>query len=284
MGHLVVPLEATHTEASVWVGVTGDPPGSLMLDVGGLVQQPVPDAGWRTWDSHGIKRLWAQRLSVAGLEPGRRYATRLLEGAVERATAAVVTLPDRLPRIDEQPFVCLLGSCFAHGRDEPGAAGAAFAHLPMSSQPDLKLLCGDQVYLDAPFPKFLTHFGDEDLKAELLATYLSTWFQGGNGSGFSELLRAGAAFMSSDDHEYWNNAPERGLLVRNTWFGGGRATWLRLATALYETFQASCPVAPRSRSASSPSWSSTRASRAPSTGRRWCRRRSSRPWPPGWPP
>ena len=243
MGHILVPLEATQTEATIWIGVAGGAPGQLTLDVGGVVQQPLPAASWTIWESHGVQRLWAQRLTIGGLLPGRRHLARLLEGTAERATAVVVTLPDRLPSLAETPFTCLFGSCFAHLRDGAGAAGAAVARLPMGDRPDLKFLCGDQVYLDAPFPKFMTKFGDEDLKAELLATYLATWFQGANGSGFSELLRAGAAFMSADDHELWNNAPERGLLVRNTWFSGGRKTWLSIATALYQTFQASAPKA-----------------------------------------
>ena len=243
MGHLLVPLEATQTEATIWIGAAGDAPGPLTLDVGGVAQVPVPPGTWTVWGSHGVQRLWAQRLDVPGLGPGHRYLARLLEATTERATAVVVTLPDRLPGIAETPFTCLVGSCFAHGRDGAGAAGAAVAGLPMDARPDLKFLCGDQVYLDAPFPKYLTHFGDEDLKAELLATYLATWFQGGGGSGFCELLRAGASFLSSDDHEFWNNAPERGLLVRNTWLGGGRRTWLNLATELYQTFQASAPTA-----------------------------------------
>jgi hypothetical protein len=243
MGLLIVPLEATQTEATIWIGAAGDAPGPLTLDIGGAVQQPVPPAAWTVWESHGVQRLWAQRLTVTGLQPGHRYLARLLDPTTERATAVVVTLPDRLPGIAETPFICLLGSCFAHGQDLAGAAGAAYARLPMTARPDLKFLCGDQVYLDAPFPRYLTHFGDEDLKAELLATYLATWFQGGDGSGFSELLRAGASFLSSDDHEFWNNAPERGLLVRNTWFGGGRRTWWNLATQLYGTFQATSPMA-----------------------------------------
>jgi hypothetical protein len=96
------------------------------------------------------------------------------------------------------------------------------------------------VYLDAPWQKYLVNvYGDEDLKAQLLATYHATWSQGGDGRGFHEILRDGATFFSSDDHELWNNAPNKTATVRQTWWplGDGGRSWLRTATALYDLFQ-----------------------------------------------
>jgi len=242
MGHLLVPLEATQTAATVWLGVVGDAPGDLSLDGGGASR--LIDSGWREWQTGGVSRLWYQRITLEGLQPGGRYPLRLLEQGVECATADATTLPDRLPTIGEPPLICLVGSCFARDRDAVGAAGAAYAGLPAGVRPQLKFLCGDQVYLDAPYPKFqLTHYGDEDLRAELLAAYLATWTQAGGGGGYSAILRSGATFFTSDDHEFWNNAPRGTPTVRNSWTAAGRATWRSLATDLYRTFQASAPNA-----------------------------------------
>ncbi|MDQ3491942.1 MAG: hypothetical protein M3452_01600 [Chloroflexota bacterium] len=242
MPHLLVPLEAKQKAATLWVGVVGSAPGVLSLDGGGVGRRI--EGGWREWQTHGVPRLWYQRLELEGLQPGSRYPLRLLEGGAERAGATATTLPDRLPTIDEPPFICLVGSCFARDRDASGAAGAAYASLPAAARPQVKFLCGDQVYLDAPFPKFqLTRYGDEDLRADLLACYLATWTQGGGGGGYSEILRTGATFFTSDDHEFWNNAPRGTPTVRNSWTAAGRATWHALATDLYRTFQATSPSA-----------------------------------------
>ena len=141
--------------------VVGDEPGHLTLQVGDAGPRGLEDdwTQFTTWDR---VRVRAQRVIVDGLQPSRRYPLRLVEGNVVRATATTVTLPDALPAIDERPFTCLLGSCFGRLSDGAGAVGAAMAKLPAQYRPDVTFLCGDQVYLDAPFPRFLTsiHSGE----------------------------------------------------------------------------------------------------------------------------
>ena len=237
MTHMLVPIEASQTTAGVWVGIVGVEPGHLTLQVGDASPRVVEDdwIAFTTWDR---VRVRAQRVVVDGLQPGRRYPLRLVEGTAVRATATTATLPDALPAIGERPFTCLLGSCFGRLSDGAGAVGAAVAKLPAQYRPDATLLCGDQVYLDAPFARFLTsiHSG-EDLRAALLETYLSTWTQDGPGAGFAQVLRQGATYFSSDDHELWNNAPSRSPAVLNSWFGGPRDEYRSVATALYDLFQ-----------------------------------------------
>ena len=240
MGFLLVPHQATSSSVTVWVGAVLDAPGSLQLEVAGR-QTLIMGDDWSVWQTHGRDRFWSQRVTIGGLEPGRRYPLRLLGGGAVRATGTAVTLPDTLPPLGETPFICLVGSCFAHYNDAAGAAGAAYSALPAGARPHVKFLSGDQVYLDAPFPRYLyTVFGEDDLQAELLATYLATWTQAaGDGRGFAELLRHGATWFGSDDHEIWNNAPLPTPLVRATWwpFGDRGAAWSRIATALYDDFQ-----------------------------------------------
>ena len=120
--HLLVPVDATSTRATIWIGVFGTAPPPLTLEAGDDPPRPV-DGGWITWQTHGETRLWSQRVTLEGLEPGRRYPVRLMEEGTVRASAVAVTLPDRLPGIGERPFICLVGSCFAHANDaeEPPA-------------------------------------------------------------------------------------------------------------------------------------------------------------------
>ncbi|HUG47669.1 MAG TPA: hypothetical protein VMP67_04585 [Candidatus Limnocylindria bacterium] len=239
MSFLVVPHQATSSAVTIWVGaVRGDEP-RLELEVGREPSLPL-DAGWSSFQAAGAHHLWWQRVTVDGLAPGTRYPLRLLEQGAERAQGTAVTLPASLPRLDEQPFICLLGSCFALLNDQAGAAGAAYAALPAGARPSVKFLCGDQVYLDAPFPKYLFNvYPEPQLRSELLATYLASWTQAGDRRGFNELLRDGATWFCSDDHELWNNAPSPTPIVRATWWplGDGGAAWLRAAGSLYDIFQ-----------------------------------------------
>jgi len=238
VAYQLVPLEATQSRATVWVGVSGDPPGKFHLNIGGAGSRPLDDA-WTTWDSHGHTVFWAQRVTLDGLAAGTSLTVSLSDGASELATATLVTLPVRLPSLAEPGLGLMLGSCFAHEQDV-GGVGAAFSGLPALARPQLKILCGDQVYLDAPFPRFLiTAFGADDLQAAHLQTYLETWGLVGGRSGIHDVLGVGATYFSSDDHEYWNNAFEPGAVVRNTWGADGRSHWQELATRLFQTFQTS---------------------------------------------
>ena len=235
--HLLVPMEASQTTATVWLAVVGEAPGQLTLEVDAVRPIAVPD-DWTPFATWGQVRVRGQRIAIDGLAPGRRHTLRLLEGTHTRASATTSTLPDTLPSLAERPFTCLLGSCFGRISDGAGAVGAAVSRLPAQVRPDATFLVGDQVYLDAPFARFLKSIlSGEELRAELLETYLATWTQDGPGAGFAQVLRHGATFFSSDDHELWNNAPSRSPAVINSWFAGPREEFRSLATALYDHFQ-----------------------------------------------
>ncbi len=91
MGHLLVPLEATQTAATVWVGVVGRAPGTLSLDGGGADRSI--DGGWREWQTHGVPRLWSQR------KPGHVVLTGVYG---VRQPSAAIPLPDD-PRLTVSP-------------------------------------------------------------------------------------------------------------------------------------------------------------------------------------
>ncbi|MDQ3937347.1 MAG: hypothetical protein M3253_01560, partial [Chloroflexota bacterium] len=239
MRYLVVPHDAMSDAATLWVAAIAEPTDGLELEVGAGRVQPL-SGNWNAFEVHGQPMVRAQRVRVAGLGANRRYPVRLLQNGVERARATAVTLPERLPALDEPPFICLLGSCFAQLSDEGGSAGAAYVGVASASRPHVKFLCGDQVYLDTPPGRFLwTVHAEQDLRAELLARYVAAWTQDLTAGGFNRILRDGATFFTSDDHELWNNAPNRTPLVRATWWPGGDrgAAWQRIATELFDMFQ-----------------------------------------------
>src|SRR5215207_4590016 len=239
MAYLLVPLQVSTTDATIWVGAVGEPPRELALRAApGQSDVRLPDA-WDHWQARpGGPSLAVQRVSIGSLRPRTRYAVDVRSGDEVLASGSLTTLPDRLPPLGEPPFTVMLGSCFYARADAMGSVGNVFFHVPGALQPDVKFLCGDQVYLDAPWQHFLlrTH-SEEEMRTEFLETYLRGWSHAGDSMGFSELLRHGATYFSSDDHDLWNNAPNASVIARDTWTHGGRERWHRTANELFQRFQ-----------------------------------------------
>lgn len=236
MAFLVIPNEVRSDQALVWVGAINEnfDPTGVVLEYGGN-QQPV--AGWINWATKsGKHRISFQRVLLAGLDARRNYPLRLRVGGNVVADGSVTTLPDHLPNAGEKPFTVLLGSCFFRREDREGAVGRLYSMLP--ERPDIKILCGDQVYLDNPPTDFVIPRDAEWLEDRSFKSYADTWTQSSSAGGFREMLKHGGNFFSSDDHEFWNNAPDRGLNVLSfTLTKAQRNAWLRIARDLYQIFQ-----------------------------------------------
>ena len=235
---LLVPGRVLSDNAEVWLAAidTDVPPVGLVLTVG---DRNWDVGSWDRWAStEGRHRLDYQRVFLDELEPGRGYPLRLSRNGRTEATATVRTLPITLPTGEEKPFVALVGSCFFPPSDRSGAVGSTVFRLPAGADIDIKFLCGDQVYLDAPWSYFLTRTHTRaEMESRFFVTYVRTWTQSGSGLGFQELLRSGANYFTSDDHDYWNNAPNFAVYVRDTWGAPGRESWWETASDLYAVFQ-----------------------------------------------
>jgi hypothetical protein len=70
-----------------------------------------------------------------------------------------------------------------------------------ATRPHLKVLMGDQVYLDAPVPEFYRCATPAALVRRVARSYQQSWEMLG------EFLSLGANVMVSDDHEFWNDYP-----------------------------------------------------------------------------
>jgi hypothetical protein len=154
------------------------------------------------------------------------------------AWATVRPLPSTLPRLHEQPFTVLLGSCFCQENDRLGEVAQSFTQLPAEDHPTVKILCGDQVYLDIPVHE---NFPDDSIQlAEIfLRKYVQTWgeWDAAGIRGLGGLLKEGSTYFTADDHEFWNNFPNPATLVQNSWTESGRLRWRGPATLLYRRFQ-----------------------------------------------
>jgi hypothetical protein len=199
------------------VGVPRPPAGELQL---GDARAPV------AWRHEFEGRVHTDEIRVP--VPAGSAEARLVIDGVTRATAQVSAPPRELPGPGERPFTVLVGSCYcvANDRDARLARAAALLAREQSS-PDVKFLCGDQVYIDTPPNYAWAPHERAELLDKFLGDYLETW----SDRGLLPLLRQGATYFTSDDHEFWNEYPAmRGQ-------GGRTAAWESLARGLFEVFQ-----------------------------------------------
>jgi hypothetical protein len=75
-----------------------------------------------------------------------------------------------------------------------------------TGEPDLKILTGDQVYLDTPV---VLPMSARSVRRRISRNYSRTWDKLGY------FLSRGANICASDDHEFWNNYPYRPPLLTN---------------------------------------------------------------------
>ncbi len=233
----------------LWFGSLGsaDPPASVEVQIDGQGAQSI-GLNWSQVMPGETPVVWVDRARLGGLAADTRYVLRLRPTPESRSEAPVVlrTLPTSLPGPQEEPFVLLLGSCF----DRRGRAASAVGNLPrlLSGHrlPHLKLLCGDQIYLDLPVLSVIPRQPAETYRY-VLGKYLRNWAPGGSlrqggallANGYGDLLRHGANLLVSDDHEFWNNYPFAASQVSFTYTSAGRRRLADLGSAFVRGFQGS---------------------------------------------
>lgn len=239
MAYLVIPKEITARTANIWVAAINEEinPATAFLRFG--AGQLALDQNWNLYKTaSGRNFIHYQHVNLWDLPPASDFALEFGNENLVRASGHFRTLPNELPTIDQRPLNVLLGSCFAAGREDSVHLGSSYLNLQRFEPTDIKILCGDQVYLDDPWNYFLlqTH-SFEDLEDLLFSKYVETWTQNKSLTGFQQFLASGGNYFSSDDHEFWNNAPNRATLIRDSWSGRGRENWLKIARRLLGIFQ-----------------------------------------------
>lgn len=235
MSHLLIPGPATTRTATLWAAALDEADDPARLEVVAAGGQRQSLARWDHELQGGKRRVQIRRVELTGLAPRSRQPVELRRAGQTVARARMGTLPERVPSLEERPFTILLGSCFAQKKDGAGNVGRTYALLPSDVRPDLKVLCGDQVYLDAP--SFWTIFPAVtvgELRRRLLESYLAAWTQE---PGFHTLLADGPNTFTADDHDFWNNAPKGSVTAPATLIPELRKRWLEEATLLYRAFQ-----------------------------------------------
>jgi hypothetical protein len=280
MSFILVPHGVTSTTATIWVGAIDENARtkSVKLEYVGDGEEGVVElnvSAWETWRAYQptdrgsylpwdwvlatgrprVKALHYQRVELRSLKPRTSHSLVLrVDGqttvGLEKhlREGQVTTLPEMLPT-KEEPFTLLLGSCFYGPEDSDGMVGTTYHYLPEKQRPDIKILCGDQVYLDNPWRETTLNWYQAFqvpglFRAMLFKKYEDNWKQvRGEDAGFRHLLKDGANYFCSDDHEFWNNAPNfGGVGLINTLTVRQRGWWFMEAADLLKAFQSQSPL------------------------------------------
>ena len=175
------------------------------------------------------RRMGVLTLTLDAPDPGSIYDVHVPEadpiGPIDATALRLRSLPDSV----DAGVTFFFASCFWQPNDKEGSYGAAVGALTKSLSPAFKLLIGDQVYQDYPVNWELPK-SSFDLYVE---RYESYW---GN-DAYREVLTSCPTFFLCDDHEFWNDFPERQVHLPRTWTQDGRDDIAAAASNLYRQYQ-----------------------------------------------
>jgi hypothetical protein len=134
-----------------------------------------------------------------------------------------------LPEPDADELTFLIASCFWLDADKGGRYAAAVAEVSKKETPAFKLFMGDQLYQDW-WPAFIP---SRSMTSRFAKRYAAYWGH----PALAPVLRSSPNYFSSDDHEYWNNFPERYIGFPPTMLEPGRLSAKRAAEETYYQFQ-----------------------------------------------
>jgi hypothetical protein len=247
----IVPHRVTQSSIEVWLGVfyEAEPPYSSTLTLISpgrtKVTRPIHFGAWQTLYGDGRDPIHYCRLTLSDLSSASQYELLLVgEDGKILARGSAETLPQRLPDSEtgggpERPLTLWLSSCFYAPRAPSGLEEMVRSVVrDARMRPHIKILAGDQVYLDFPQSKTI-FFAQERLRQHFNDVYASAWTH----PAFSELLSHGGNVFIADDHELWDNYPESPVPVLWPLRGAAfRKAWEALARERCEAIQSVEPL------------------------------------------
>jgi hypothetical protein len=241
----LVPHLVTQRRARLWLCATGIEAAllkSISLRVDGI-DVPVPAKDWQRfpmgkagqWQPVEAMPLHYQLIDKTSLTPDRPYQASASLAGGEPVQGSFDTLPEQLGD-ETRPLRVLLSSCYFTGNRRSRLASALISQLDRNAvRPHLRIWVGDQVYLDAPWYEFaIKEHSIEALERLHSSTYARTWF---GEQGLGSILPKGANVFCTDDHEWWNNAPNPTAVARDTRKRNTREAWSAMARELAAAFQ-----------------------------------------------
>ena len=214
----------------IWYGQPGHAPFGpqpVSLSLNGQPQairqswQIQPDLPGLNW------RMGVATVTLAVAQPGATYEIAIPE-ARNPEPFHWRSLPDR---VGDEGVSFLLSSCFWRDNDREGTYAAGVRELVKRWRPAFRLLAGDQIYADWPSDK-TPNVGKHAEVALYAKRYEEYW----GDAAYRESLLASPNYFVCDDHEFWNDYPEKQLHLSRTW-PAVRGAYARAAQLLYERFQ-----------------------------------------------
>lgn len=192
-------------------------------------QEETDQSDWRLLEplSEFKRRMGVLTVRLAQRHPGDAYDVLVPEAGLERPFRWR-TLADDLGK-DRDGVTFLFGSCWWRNNDREGAYATAVADLVKKWKPAFKLLIGDQVYQDWPWDLL----GPDSPMLRYAERYEQYW----GDPGYQQILTSTPNFFMADDHEFWNDYPEKQMQLARTWTREGRKEHGDAAQALYERYQ-----------------------------------------------
>jgi hypothetical protein len=204
-------------------GIDDFVPASVRILRGGAHEQSSQQ--WRLLNAlPGLdRRVGILTVELANPVPGAEYHV-----AIPELAGGAPLLWRSLHDSVDSGVTFLFASCFWRDNDKEGAYSAAIRQLQKLWSPAFKMLIGDQVYQDWP-PEPIGSKTSLELYA---ARYTKYW----GDPAYQEVLRSSPNFFLCDDHEFWNDYPEKQVHLARTW-AACRQEHARAATELYNLFQ-----------------------------------------------
>lgn len=197
-----------------------------------VLRNQQPEAAVEAWrilpDLPGLdRRMGLLTVTLQTPHPGELHDVHVPEAGLPEPFRWR-SLPDK---IGVEGFAFLLASCFWHDSDREGAYSAAVRQLTRQWSPAFKLLVGDQVYADWPSDKTPDFTGHPEVEL-----YADRYAQYWGDPAYRETLLTSPNFFMCDDHEFWNDYPERQIHLSRSW-PEFRDAYAKAAQVLYERYQ-----------------------------------------------
>ena len=176
----------------------------------------------------GLKRrmgVLTLRLDQPGPPGGASFLISVTVGGITRRFIWS-TVPYQ---VNEAGVTFMLASCFWHDNDRDGYYRAGMEELSRLYAPHFKFMVGDQVYGDWP--------NDWNLGDDEIELYGKRYQQYWGDELYREVLQTCPNYFTCDDHEFWNDYPEKQIQLPQTWDKKNRKKYARGAEALYYQYQ-----------------------------------------------
>lgn len=217
----------------IWYAHAGDAPYTPQKVEVSLGSDSNRVAVSQTVQLHPAPKGLGRSIAVATVKlsqpmPGRTFNVRIPE-LNKKEPLKWQTFPNKITR-DGLRFI--FSSCFWRNDDKDGylykAMDAVIKH-EKPSKPAFKCLIGDQIYLDYPVP--LNPFTNHHTK--VANRYKEYW----GDAAYRNALGATPNFFICDDHEWWNDYPERQNHLPHTYTKKSRKSYGDAASEYYKAFQ-----------------------------------------------